>query len=107
MKIELNFGTNKTMRPVRIDQKAVAEKRGSTAVVGTTNEDQGARRMGLQIELAMPRKRQARSSSLGAWCLTKSGRRDPAVRALLQVCDRVKLAASPDSGPPLTIDDFH
>src|SRR5256885_2924245 len=107
MKIELNFGTNKTMRPVRIDQKAVAEKRGSTAVVGTTNEDQGARRMGLQIELAMQRKRQACWSSLGAWCVTKSGSGEPPVRALLQVCERGMLEASPDLGLPATIEAFN
>src|SRR5436305_10154239 len=103
MKIEVNLGTNKTMRPVRIDEKAAAEERGGTAVVGTANEDQRARGMGLQIELAM-RKRRAWWSSLGAWCVTKSGSSEPSVRALLQVFERGMLEASPDLGLPATIE---
>lgn len=92
---------------MRIDEKAAAQERGSTAVVGTTNEDQCARRMGLQIELAMQRKRRAWWSSLGAWCVTKSGSGEPSVRAMLQVFERGMLEASPDLRLPATIEAFN
>src|SRR5258708_10594888 len=103
MKIEVNLGTNETMRPVRIDEEAAAEERGSTGVVGTTNEDQCPGRMGLLLE---QRKRRACWGSLGACRVTKGDGGEPSVRALLQVYERGMLEASPDLRLPATVETF-
>ena len=51
--VKINFSANKPMRPPRIDVKAVTENGCESGIVGSTNEDDGAGGVCLQIENGM------------------------------------------------------
>ena len=94
------------MRPERIDEKTMAEERSESVLVGATDEDDRARGMGVQIEIEVQRKRRACGGAFGACCVTKSGSREPSVRALLEVWERCMLEASPHLRLPATVKAF-
>jgi hypothetical protein len=84
----------------------MAEERSESVLVGATDEDDRARGMGVQVEIEVQRKRRACGGALRACCVTKSGSREPSVRALLQVWERCMLEALPDLRLPATVKAF-
>src|SRR5258708_7711306 len=103
---EVDIGTNEAMRPGWIDEKMTPEQINESLIIGSTNEDEHAGGMSLQIEHEVRRERPASGGALGTGRVTKSGGCEPSARGQFQVLQRGMLEAPPDLRLPATVEAF-
>src|SRR6266545_4715636 len=94
------------MRPGWIDEKMTPEQINESLIIGSTDEDEHAGGMSLQIEHEVSRKRPASGGALGAGRVTQSGSCEPSGRGQFQGLQRGMLEALPDLRLPATVEAF-
>jgi len=94
------------MRPMRIDEKSMTKERSNAAVVSSSDEDDRAGRMSLQIEREVGRKRVTCWRAFGACSMPKSSGCEPSIGALLKIGQASVFEAMPDLGLPAAVEAF-